>query len=974
MEWSRRSFLKILGLGALSTAWTFSSCRGPGKKAIPYHQTPEWTIPGTATLYATTWISPWGGIPLLATTHEGRPTMLEPNSKHPDASGCPIHATAALWDLYSPDRSRNVLFKGQALTKDGSLSPAEFAGAFKTWSQRIKKDARAAFVVEDIDSPTLRVLFEKLKAKNPGLMLFRDTSFRRNHQAEAVSRFYETPARVQFHFEKANRILSLDCDFLGIDSPGRVKGFFDRRSPENSSGMNRLYIVEPSLTLTGGMADERLPVHPDRMPAIIHALARGIIPLPDFEKGPELTEKENAWLDQCLSDLKEHRGKSLILLGAHYPPDWHAAIHLLNKALGNTGPGTPMEICSSLYPLPPGLESLKEELDKKEFDYIFWLSPGNPLTDDKEWEDKLPGDKLIHLGLFRNSLSDKSQWHVPASHFLESWGDYLSAEGALSLQQPLILPLHESCSPLEFLLGLLGEKGRLSTAWSARGHLSPAYAAVKSTFLRRTQAQDKELSWSESLKAGFQKTQTLISTPPARELPSDFLPSLLKQLENTASQGTPASPTLLQRPDYSLLDGRFINNAWLQECPDPVSKQVWGNAALVSPCFLSAHNNSPEKQELHLSFEDGSSQSLPCLAIPGISDDVIILPRGYGQPRTGIVGEGIGFSSLSLKGKQIKRASFHPCSTALPILSQKESALNDKSFILTEAPSSPLPEPVGKDPLHQWGMCIDLSKCTGCNACVLACQAENNIPIVGAEQAEKNRLMHWLHIDRYFAVTEEGKFDLLVQPRACQQCENAPCESVCPMNATVHTAEGLNSMTYSRCVGTRYCANNCPYKVRRFNYFDYNKYNPYLPGNLEKGLLAEKQPDHSLHLQRNPNVTVRMRGIMEKCTYCVQRIEAAKIRQKRLLKDKAAHDGTPSDSIEISEQELRIPPDSIQCACQSACPAGAITFGNLLDKEQAAVYLSRKSPRAYTLLDHLGVHPRTAYLARIKNPVGKNQA
>lgn len=894
------------------------------------------------------------------------------------------------------------MYKGTPVTNDSAIGPAEFAAAYKALSKKIRNQAHVVIVVENYDSPTLQYLVSRLQKTNPHVRLYRDDSFRSNHFEIALERLYEKPIRAKIHYSRASCIVSLDRDFLGIDPLGSATGFHVRRDPEIPSGMNRLYMAEGGYSLTGGMADSRLPLSPHKMKFALLELAHVIAekthfpPLVTFcahnPRGEENNPQVREWIAECAEDLLKNKGQSLVLLGDRYAPEWHHAALVINAALGSFGDQAPISVYSSPYPIPPVWK--EEWKDRhhggwKNFDALLWLSPSVPNLYSHELSflfDALKDkEHTYHLGLYPDKIARSFRWHIPVAHFLESWGDYLSPDGTLSLQQPITLPLHKGISPLEFLLGLVAGKGILASAGNSKGGVSPAYSAIKSLFFKRTQATDKELEWNLALKRGYHQPKQEKILDPVREIKrgeklNDSIPSHCSLLNHWEK-----SICLSVVPDYSLWDGRYINNAWLHECPDPVSKIVWGNAALTSPSLFRrltpdgdsnallfcADTESSPFILLNKLCQNDSSPAYPPVAIPGMADDLIVIPLGYGQMETGIVGEGCGFPACLPADISIIRARLVTApleSKSAPVFSQRESTLYNRSLIRSAPYKTELPPPQGKDKYHQWGMCIDLSKCIGCNACVLACQAENNIPLVGREQAANNRLMHWLHVDRYFQKTKSGATELLFQPRACQQCESAPCESVCPLNATTHTGDGLNAMTYARCVGTRYCANNCPYKVRRFNYFDYNKYNPFLPGNLMKGKAGESIEATSLRLQRNPNVSVRIRGVMEKCTYCVQRIEAAKVRKKQRLEQIRQESGIPSPQISLTDDDMRIPAESFQCACQAACPAGAITFGNLLDGEQAAVGRARSSSRAYTLLRSMGTRPRTAYLTRVRNP------
>jgi molybdopterin-containing oxidoreductase family iron-sulfur binding subunit len=603
----------------------------------------------------------------------------------------------------------------------------------------------------------------------------------------------------------------------------------------------------------------------------------------------------------------------------------------------------------------------------------------------------------------------------------------------------MILPMWPDCvSELELLLALLSNDGKLLTGEGEKGAPSPAYDAVRKTFAAL--GGEGDATWKKLLRDGFLADSTYPVAKPAAALVS-------------ALAATPAAPTkdaleVIFATDASVYDGRWIDNAWLQESPDPVSKLTWDNAALIAPKtakelgiydqVIALENprslGSPDgegqnrKSPLIEVTVNGRTLEIPVLISFGQAENTLIIPLGYGQgfdkddelkrgpqneTHVGLVGVNRGFNAYPLRtsassylatGATVKTTGKR-YSVAL---TQEHSAMYGRALareistidahdekggfkqqlanVVKQGMDSHAPpnislykpenrqgQPFLNDTLHQWGMSIDLSSCMGCNACLVACQAENNIPVVGKEQLARGREMHWIRMDRYFAIHKDNDFDadnpaLVPQPVACVQCESAPCETVCPVNATVHTEDGLNAMAYNRCIGTRYCANNCPYKARRFNYFDYNKRNPLIKHNLYRGPLGEKRVGDPEHLQRNPNVTVRMRGVMEKCTYCVQRLKDAVIRQKRGQKQEALAAGKPSTAMEVTTKTLRVPVDSVKTACQEACPAQAITFGNLLDEEKSALGRSKRIERNYDLLHYIGTRPRTSYLARVKNP------
>ncbi|MGB0775441.1 MAG: 4Fe-4S dicluster domain-containing protein, partial [Akkermansiaceae bacterium] len=662
-------------------------------------------------------------------------------------------------------------------------------------------------------------------------------------------------------------------------------------------------------------------------------------------------------------------------------------------------------------------------------------------------------------------------YHIPAAHYLESWSDSRSALGVYTVVQPMILPLYNGVSEIDLLLCLL--TGKLFDSAKDGEETSPSYDAVRKTFAGIADASDK--NWMQLLRDGYWKQSTL---PAAAPKGGGLVKAVVPDAPSVGNY------EVIFATDGSIYDGRYANNAWLQEAPDPITKVCWDNVAVVSPKTakdLGVYDKILKLQPKGKVYgiwpaenagvgPDGEGEShanpvvtlsvngrdLECAVMIGFghADNVISISLGYGQgfnehdelsrdtdneKNVSLVSVNTGFNAYSLRdaktpylatGATVKSAdkrysiamtqehhAMYGRALAREISTETTNGEHGKDFaeqlatVSKQGMDSHAPEnislykPKGSSTWHddakankhlfderqQWAMTIDLNNCIGCNACLVACQAENNIPVVGKQQVAMGREMHWIRMDRYFAAVqktdENGKLltekddhghevptmdednpEMIPQPVACQQCEAAPCETVCPVNATVHSEDGLNTMAYNRCIGTRYCANNCPYKARRFNFFDYNKRNPLIHKNLYKGPGGKKQVGEAPHLQRNPNVTVRMRGVMEKCTYCVQRIQSAKGKVKANLKNKVNAAGVPSTEVTITDQELRPKVDSVRTACQDACPSNAIAFGNMMDKKDATVMRARDSKRNYALLNYIGTIPRTSYLARVKNP------
>jgi len=1040
VETSRRSFLKLMGASTALAGFGMAACRRPETYIVPYAQAPEWIIPGKALYYASSMPRVGGATPLVVTTFEGRPTKLAPNSLHPDGTGTDAFAQASILDLYSPSRSRTILKSGQKASR--ADLDAVIAGLAKD------KSAKIGFVFGADDSPTRNRLARELSAKFSAAKLYQYEAL----TGEASAAIGDGVTLVP-DFEKADVVVSLDCDFVGVDASFPIAAFSQRRKPEGNdykgkpdkSRMNRLYSIEGTYSLTGGMADHRLRVAPSQVAAVASQLASALGA--GGSAGTITDTNHMKWILGLATDLKKFAGKSAVLAGPRQPAAVHQLAFEINNVLGNldksvlvlqaenTGLGT--------------LATLKKDLDDGALDTVVFLTPSNPVFDapaDLAFAASLAKAKTsIHLGARTDATAQASTWHVPCAHYLEQWSDARSATGVYTIVQPMILPLYPDCvSELELLLALLSDEGKLLNGEGEKGAASPAYAAVRKTFEGLADATDA--SWKKLLRDGF-----LAGSRYAPASHSTAPTALIAVAAPTAQ-----SLEVVFATDSSVFDGRWIDNGWLQEVPDPVTKLAWDNAALISPKTAKELGLYEEIIELeptnrilgqdvqnapvHPDGESGNrrapiikvtvngkSAELPVLVAFGQAENVIVLPVGYGQgydaddelkrdtatsSHVGRVGVNTGVNVYPLRtsatpyfatGAKIEKtdkryslavgqehSAMYGRAIAREISTQTDSEKGSFEAQLanvkkqgSDAHAPPNVslykqenkpgEPLISDTLHQWGMTIDLSSCSGCNACVIACQAENNIPIVGKEQLAKGREMHWIRMDRYFAIDKANDFDpdspeLVPQPVACVQCESAPCETVCPVNATVHTEDGLNAMAYNRCIGTRYCANNCPYKARRFNYFDYNKRNPLIAHNLYKGPFGETQIGEAPHLQRNPNVTVRMRGVMEKCTYCVQRLKDAKIRQKRGQKQEALVAGKPSAEMDVSTATLRVPVDSVKVACQEACPASAISFGNRLDEDASKMVRAMKVERNYDLLQYIGTRPRTSYLARVKNP------
>jgi molybdopterin-containing oxidoreductase family iron-sulfur binding subunit len=980
----RRRFLHLmaasLGLAGLH------GCRRPESHVLPYTKPPEEVVPGLPNYYATAMPRAGSASPILVESHEGRPTKVEGNPKHPDSGGATdAWAQASVLDLYDPDRFSPVLRGGAPSTWQAydAFARDHFAAL------RGRKGQGLHVLSEDVASPSLDLLREHLRAVMPEA---------RWHTYEAISPAnarmgavlaFGSPVVPRFRFDRAEVVLALDGDFLGLEEEGgrHLLGFAEaRRFGAPTDSMNRLYTVESRFSLTGGMADHRLRIPASLVRDYTVALARAVLAGSSADQALERALQGTAlgrdvswnrelafrddrhrgdsnratvsgpWIEEVAADLKAHAGRSVIVAGRRQPPLVHALVHAMNASLGNLGKTVELRGESS----GTGAETLEELADavgKGRVETLVILG-GNPAYDapaDLEFAALMKRvGTTIRLGLHADETSGEATWHLPAAHYLESWGDARASDGTVLPIQPLIEPLSGGRTALEVVARL------------AAFETTAPYEIVRHAFRKASGVAeaDFEAAWRKFLHDGL--------------LPGSAHPVVkpVLQWESIATAVAAARPApgplsadhleLVLDRDAKVDDGRFANNGWLQELPEPVSKLTWDNAAIFSPATARALGVATgDLVRLDLA---GRTLEIAAQILPGQADFSVAVPLGYGRPRAGRVGRGVGFNAYVLRttaaldiavGLKVTRTGrTHPlaCTQDHFTMEGRDLVREQSLADLRERPGPVSPEPEPGEILtrpvldgdHQWGMAIDLNTCIGCNACVVACQSENNIPIVGKDQVARGREMHWIRLDRYFSGDEHDP-GLIHQPVACVHCENAPCEVVCPVNATVHSDEGLNVQVYSRCIGTRYCLNNCPYKVRRFNYYDYNE-RPL--DQLRLGPLAEKGMAEPLKLQKNPDVTVRIRGVMEKCTYCVQRIERGKI-GARVAAGASGHTAVPDGTI--------VP------ACAQACPARAIVFGDLSDPESRVSRL-KAQPRHYSLLGELNTVPRTTYLARVRNP------
>jgi MoCo/4Fe-4S cofactor protein with predicted Tat translocation signal len=972
-EWkdepSRRAFLKVMGASAALVGLT-GCFQKPREKIVPYVDPPEQVIPGIPLWFATALSLNGYGRGALVRSNEGRPTKVEGNPDHPASLGATdAYMQAAVLAMYDPDRSQTVIHAGDVAAWDSFLlmlngelesMPGEGSGL--------------RILSSSFTSPTLARQKKAFLAKYPSAKWHHyDTIGQENCRDGAKLAFGQAVNSV-YSFDKAKIILSLDSDFL-LASPGAIRfarDFADGRRirlNDNKTSMNRLYVFEGTPSITGAMADHRQRMRPSLIEGAVREL------LTNITKASAATQPSSdiACFDVLVRDLLANKGESLIIAGESQPPIVHAMVHAINDALGNVGKTVIYTDPISVTPSDDEtIAALTTDMQAGKVDTLVILGC-NPVYDapaDLNFADAITKPRLtIHSGLYEDETGFLCKWHLPATHEFEQWSDLRAYDGSISIVQPLIAPLYAGKSihqVVNFLLGLRDQSDYELVRETCRSH--PSFAG------------NFETSWREALAKGV-----IDGSASAAKTVSLQASAVAAMPPTSQPIGSPGTVEVIFRPDPSIWDGTFSNNGWMQELPKPLTKLTWDNAVLLSPATASRLEVEDNKV-VELAMGDRTVKGA-VLIVPDHPDEAATIHLGYGRTRAGRVGNDAGFNAYSLRttgglwqtaGLEVRpqdddfelAVTQHHQNMAgrdliklYPIDEYLKEAQHPepKSVPLTLYPSpTNYDDPEGKGN-HKWGMSIDNNACTGCNACVVACVSENNIAVVGREQVIKGREMHWLRIDAYYTGTTEAAEGPYFEPVPCMQCENAPCELVCPVEATVHSAEGLNDMVYNRCVGTRYCSNNCPYKVRHFNF-----------------LLYQDLETESLMLARNPYVTVRTRGVMEKCTYCVQRLNAGRITSKKLIAQAAtpAEDqgvfvnpnGDPAALYKAAQKAIT----DIQTACQQSCPTNAIVFGdlNIKDKDQNPVVALKAEPGDYSLLEDLNTRPRTTYLPRMTNPAG----
>jgi molybdopterin-containing oxidoreductase family iron-sulfur binding subunit len=927
----RRRFLELMG-ASLALAGMHGCAAPPPEPILPYVRAPTGMTPGVAMHFATAMPRPSGALGVVATSHMGRPTKIEGNALHPASLGATdAAAQASVLTLYDPDRSQTVKRLGEISTWSAIL------GAIREALEFAGDGAGLRVLSEPINSPTLLRQRQAFLDRYPGARWHEYEPVSRASVLAGADRAFGRPLAPVYQIGDADVVLSLDSDFL-CSGPGAVRyarDFMARRGAEANSA-NRLYVVETALSPTGAAADHRLPLAPSGVAAFASALAARL------GVGEALASNvDERWLAAVAEDLEQHRGQSLVVAGDHQPAAVHALAHAVNAALGNIG--ATVSFIDPIAPLKgqPSLAELTQDLNAGDVDWLLLLDV-NPVYDapaDLDFPASVRrARQAIHVGIYDDETADLCHWHVPAAHYLELWSDARAFDGTASIVQPLITPLYGGKTPHEVLSAVLETTPRSS------------YELVRETW-QESFGDEFERRWHQALGDGVVAGSAFPLQAPTVDAAN--VASRVAALPVESAGGDEFELALL--PDPCVGDGRLANNGWLQELPKPISKLTWVNALLMGPA--DAERLGLEAGDVVQLAWRGREVVAPVCIVPGHAAGALTCHFGYGRRRAGKTGSGRGFSAYGLtttdSGYIGGGATLTKTGERLSLArTQQHHAIDGRNIVHTSTvaefrrdPDAVLPEALHHElpSLYadyeydgfSWGMAIDLSKCMGCNACVVACQAENNIPIVGKEQVERGREMHWLRLDLYYSGLPENP-EAVHQPMLCQHCERAPCEVVCPVAATTHSDEGLNEMTYNRCIGTRYCSNNCPYKVRRFNFFDYTGERPAV-----------------LELLQNPDVTVRSRGVMEKCTYCVQRINRARIEAKK-------------QAVESGER-ARIEDGSLQTACQQACPAEAIAFGDINDA-QSRVSRLKADPLNYGVLSELGTRPRTTYLARLRNP------
>jgi len=1040
---TRRSFLRVMGASlALAGAATIPGCRRPDHRILPYARQPEDIIEGKPLFYATAMPLPGGGAEgLLVETHEGRPTKIEGNPLHPINQGrTSIWAQASVLNLYDPDRLAHPSKMGEEGREDATWEDFERAakGLFRRFKPR--EGAGLVFLVDKKTSPTRDRLRDQLLKKLPKAKWLPYEAIDNDAALDGARQAFGQPMLPLYDLSKAKVIVSIDRDFLSGENASlpEARTFAAGRRVLTTGGatgeMNRLYTIESGMSLTGASADHRLRLKPSQIPGYTLALAKAVIERLGSASAPISkaiasakdaslpSELDHEWVDAVADDLVDHRGASVLMVGPAQPAAVHALAHAVNSALGSMGKTVSMQPARG-DAAASSVESIREltkAINAGSIETLVVLN-ANPVYDapadlglHELWK-KIP--TTVQLSVDSNETGMLSTWRLNGAHFLESWSDVTAADGSMSIVQPMIAPLFHGRNELELLALILETESR------------DAYELVRQTWREQAPGMQSlsdslfDKRWNRALHNGVLERSAIAGSTPS--VNAAAIASAASSLAKTVSGD---GLEVVFHASRTLYDGRHANNGWLQELPDPVSKVTWDNPVLLSAA-TAKRLDVIDGDVIELSVGKHTVE-IPVFRQPGMADDTIAISLGGGREESGRIGVGPGVNthrlrstgamrtatgaSLTNTGKKHSLASVqdHWSMEGRPlirefdvqawrkhgdaIITEEDHYGGQRHLTFAQRSGTEAHAPVNRDIYKpsqehpyktspQWGMTIDLTTCSGCGACTIACQAENNIPVVGKYEVIKGREMHWIRVDRYYSSADTtapdpfdndygdaGPFtggrkrddvDMLVQPVPCMHCEEAPCETVCPVNATTHGPEGTNDMAYNRCIGTRYCANNCPYKVRRFNFFDYAtkrlhgdypgkdklksfiKNEQLVPPRLRERI--EEGTGEVQTMQYNPNVTVRERGVMEKCTYCIQRVNSARVETQLL-------------------DLTNIPDGFFETACQQACPSESIVFGDISDPLSKVRQL-RDNKRAYAMLDYLNVRPRTTYLARLRN-------
>jgi molybdopterin-containing oxidoreductase family iron-sulfur binding subunit len=981
----RRQFLTLMGASLALAGLTGCSVRpAPDETIVPYVRPPEEVVPGRPLFYATAMTLGGAGVGLLVESHEGRPTKIEGNPEHPASLGATsLYHQASILTLYDPDRSQVATHLGHTRTWPDAKQALRAA----LEQQRGKRGAGLRILTETVVSPTLAAQIAELLQQFPDAQWHQYEPLARDNALRAAHMTFTEPVGTHYNFRDADRVLSLDADFLchGPASLRYTADFMGRRRVRTTEAnardaqMNRLYVVETAVTGTGAKADHRLAMPAGQIAGFAQALAARL-GVTGGGSGGELPGDAGRWIAAVARDLDQHRGRSIVIAGDRQPPIVHLLAHQMNRRLGNMGRTAIYTVPIEARPVDhaASLRQLAEAMVEGTVDLLLIVG-GNPVynaPDDLRFGERMRSLRerreregqpalFVHLSLYQDETSRQCHWHIPETHYLEAWSDTRAYDGTASIVQPLIEPLYRNRSAHELLAVLSGHQG------------IPPLEIVRATWPRHWESRGASGRFDEFWQMSVHDGVIADTKSSPREV--HWRDDWQRHLNRGAlAAGAAGTYELVLEADPTVYDGRFANNGWLQECPKPITTITWDNAAITSPrtardmgVGLGDYAHGGEHGGYHpdvveITVGDHRVQ-VPVWIMPGHADGTVTLYLGYGRDSAGRVGGNsnhrVGVNAYLLRTadhawivrgvamRKTGRRQLVACTQQHHLMENRDPVRATTLSEYRRAPGSVHEEETRvrheqergvRRPLsmydanehpyndHKWGMAIDLTACTGCQACVIACQSENNIPVVGKQQVAAGREMHWLRIDRYISGTSDDPTGFHFQPVPCMHCEEAPCEYVCPVEATVHSADGLNEMIYQRCVGTRFCSNNCPYKVRRFNFFFYADYTT-----------------PSVRQQYNPDVTVRSRGVMEKCSYCVQRIRQAEIQSQ--VEHRAIFDG------------------EILTACQAACPASAIVFGDINDR-QSTVRAWKESPLHYALLAEVNTRPRTTYLAALRNP------